>query len=743
MNQSTRRQIGLAIALWGRLRRQSSFFRWFPFVQEQERFGEHADSIRWLGQIEIRAQSHHALACAPGARAAFRLIALPGSRVVIWCGILPEYWGSSPAVECVVTVRVEGVSQPMIARATLDPARVHRDRRWVKLVLDLRNPEKRQIEVVLSTEMPSATHVDDAAIIWGDPQLEWPRPFSEIRQLLQSVRPLVLRGKLAAAARDLHGRLSELTAPASLYQQWFARQAPSPEQLQRLRTQSEALRYRPLVSVVTPVYNTDPRWLRACIESVTRQAYSNWQLCIADDGSTRPDTRRVLQEYGQDSRIKIATLSSNGGIAAASNAAVALAEGEFVAFLDHDDEITPEALSTVVACLNDHPDTDFLYSDEDKLETDGSLGGVYFKPDWSPEHLRNNMYTCHLMVVRRSLLTRVGGFRAGYDGAQDYDLVLRLMDQTSRIHHLPRVLYHWRKIPESTASAGDAKPFAFNAGKLALEDHLRRNGLKADVLSTGVPGFYRTRFAIEGEPLISIVLAPGNCHEQPDSDARERTLHTLAHRTAYRRYEVVPSVIQAKGDHLLFLDQGMDVIDDQWLTALLEYSQQPAVGAVGGKLFDRDDGLDHLGLLIGVNGAATSALHRHPRSSLGYWGGAIIARNCSAVSAACLMTRRQVFDEVGGFSGDLNWFRGVDYGLRVRSAGYRVVFTPHATLVHAVQPNMQVSVAARDEARMLRSIWGERLGNDPYYNPNLSRDSPYYEPKLTFTPSDPQPDASE
>ena len=186
----------------------------------------------------------------------------------------------------------------------------------------------------------------------------------------------------------------------------------------------------------------------------------------------------MLLECRGDTRIKVATLPSNGGISVASNAALALAEGEFVAFLDHDDEITPDALFAMVAYLNDHPDADFLYSDEDKLESDGSLGGAYFKPDWSPEHLRNNMYTCHLMVVRRSLLSEIGGFRRGFDGAQDYDLVLRLMDQTSRIHHLPRVLYHWRKIPESTASAGGAKPFADNAGKLALEDHLRRNGLK-------------------------------------------------------------------------------------------------------------------------------------------------------------------------------------------------------------------------------------------------------------------------
>jgi GT2 family glycosyltransferase len=643
----------------------------------------------------------------------------------------------------------------------LDPARLRRHRGWRPLVLELRNPQTKPIEVTLSTEGPEEAFVGNVSVLWGDPRLEWPRPLSEIIRLLQFVRPQIARAKFASAARALHAHLSELATPPFLYQMWSSRGAPSPEQLARMTTLSDSLRYRPLVSIVTPVYNTDARWLRACIESVRRQAYPNWQLCLADDGSTSPETRKVLLECRGDSRIRVTMLSSNHGISTASNAALALADGEFVAFLDHDDEITPHALFEVVAHLNDHPDADFIYSDEDKLDLDGSLGGVYFKPDWSPEHLLNNMYTCHLMVVRRTLLNRIGGFREGYEGAQDYDLVLRLMDHTKRIHHLPHVLYHWRKIPESTAAAGGAKPFANDAGKRALEDHIRRNGLNADVLPTGFPCFYRTRFAIEGEPLISIVL--------PTDALEDRTINTLANRTAYRRFEVVwlttgdssnetASILQkvpcrqvrvdpdqfpcrtdqlnlaathALGEHLLFLDRGMDALNDEWLTALLEYSQQTAIGAVGAKLMYRDDGLEHIGLLLGVNGAATSPLHRHPRSSLGYWGSAIIARNYSAVTAACMMTRRRVFEEVGGFGVNLNWFGDVDFGLRVRSAGYRIVFTPHAALVHRVENSFYGSAAAQEEADRLQRTWGDRLANDPYYNANLSRDSPYYEPDLS------------
>ena len=240
---------------------------------------------------------------------------------------------------------------------------------------------------------------------------------------------------------------------------------------------------RPLVSVVTPVYNTDTRWLRACIESVRRHIPTG----------SLPGGRRVNEGRdshrprgsGSDSRIKIKTLPTNQGIAAASNEALMLAEGEFVAFLDHDDEIAPDALFEVVAHLNQHPDADFIYSDEDKLDVDGTRSDVYFKPDWSPEHFLTNMYTGHLMVVRRALIERIGGFRPGFEGAQDYDLVLRLVELTSRIHHLPKVLYQWRRIPESAAGDEGAKPGAHDAGRLALEDYLRRNKLDAGSCPVG------------------------------------------------------------------------------------------------------------------------------------------------------------------------------------------------------------------------------------------------------------------
>jgi GT2 family glycosyltransferase len=552
-----------------------------------------------------------------------------------------------------------------------------------------------------------------------------------MKHLLTYVKQHGLIEAVKAAARGLRGRVAVRSDP-SLYEKWVLQQEPSVEDLERMRMLSSSFQYQPLLSVVTPVYNTNARWLRACIESVKNQAYPHWQLCLADDGSTNAETLYVLREYAGDARIKIIALEKNSGISAALNAALTLADGDFVAFLDHDDEITPDALFEVVSHLNGHPDADVLYSDEDKLDHKGARCDVFFKPDWSPEHFLSANYACHLMVVRRSLIARIGGFRAGYEGAQDYDLVLHLMEHTTHIHHLSKVLYHWRKTPQSTASAGGAKSWAHDAGTRSLEDYVKRNSLDARVLPGGLPGLYRVCFGIKEKPLVSIVLPALSGLSETDlgaANAYEQSVRTLADRTAYRRFEVIllsagddqayariermlgdsthhhvrideehgssrmsQLNVGAAHDHLLFLDWGLNALDGEWLTALLEYSQQAAVGAVGGKLLYPDGYLKHIGLLVGVNGVVAPALHRYPSASLGYFCSAIGVRNYSAVSAACMMTRRGLFEQVGGFREELNYFD--------------------------------------EDASRLRTLWSDQLLLDPYYNVNLSRRSPDYEPDL-------------
>ncbi len=774
MNHTLVRRTGMALGMWRLLRYQLQLCRWLPVTAV--RANDHApaneaDAVRWLGNVRIGKHAHHALFVPPGFQAAYRFEAPPRSSLVAWCGVVSDELPQKNGVEFVARVRRDHSPQELTARLRLSPGSASGDSRWRKLVLDLQNHEAQRIELTLAIRIES----NDAAVkplaIWGEPRLEWRRPMRELLPALQAAARLVRRGRMIAAARTLHGRLSE-ASDSSLYQVWLRERSLSPARLAEMRQRSTSLAYRPLVSVITPVYNTDARWLRACIESVKNQTYSNWQLCLADDGSTRAETRAVLREYEGDPRIKMKMLVTNVGIAAASNEALTLAEGEFVAFLDHDDELTPDALFEVVAHLNQHEDTDFIYSDEDKLDLDGTRSSVYFKPDWSPEHFLTNMYTCHLMVVRRALLERIGGFRHGYDGAQDYDFVLRLIDQTSRIHHVPKVLYHWRRIPESAAGAEGAKAWAHDAGRLALEDYVRRNKLHAEVLPGALKYLYRVRYSVQGKPLISIVLPALPDIGGPGSDAHracERTLSMLVERTTYPWLEVVLPVepgrpsestlqiprnltvrdvsiegppihgrlrqqkraaVHARGEHLLFLDWGLTAIDRDWLTALLEFSQHAAIGAVGAKLHYPDGSLKHIGIVLGVNGVAAPTFHLHPRSSLGYWGTAIAVRNYSAVSGECLMTRRAVYNEVGGFDDEMGGCADVDYCLRVTRAGYRVVFTPHASLVHDKSSTPSTDADAHDRDQ-LRVRWSECLARDPYYNPNLSRQTPDYEPNVT------------
>jgi O-antigen biosynthesis protein len=555
---------------------------------------------------------------------------------------------------------------------------------------------------------------------------------------------------------------------SAVYARWVETQQATEESLARLRAEVAALPYRPVISIITPVYNTGGGVLTACLKSVQRQAYEGWQHCIADDASSSPETKAVLTRGNDDPRTKCVTLENRGHISAASNAAIGLATGEYVALLDHDDELAPQALAEIVRYLNVHPDADVIFTDEDKLDALGRRCDPYFKPDWSPELFLSYMYTCHLMVVRRRLLEEIGRFRTGFEGAQDYDLLLRLMDKTDRIHHIPQILYHWRKSTQSTAAQGTIKPWALAAGQRALEDYSSRNGLAAMVLAGPRPGMYRFRRAIRGEPLVSIVIpTTGRSHDRRD-DLLATCLRSL-NKTSWRNVEVIVStdgtlaasaqdalqtlrhsviayeprasfnfshkinqaVRRASGEHVVLFNDDLEVIDPEWLTAMLEYSQERSIGAVGARLLYPDGRIQHVGMLIGVCGLAAHAFHQHRAESDGYFGSAITARNCTAVTAACLMTRRAVFDEVGGLDEELPVdFNDVDFCLRLRKEGYRIVFTPYAELFHHESASFGRRTQSSDELALMRQRWGDALEHDPYYNPNLSKDFSDYRLQL-------------
>ncbi|MER3449352.1 MAG: glycosyl transferase family 2 [Chloroflexota bacterium] len=518
------------------------------------------------------------------------------------------------------------------------------------------------------------------------------------------------------------------------------------------------LGYRPKFSIIMPTYNTRPEHLVAAIESVRAQCYPYWELCVADDGSADPAVRQILKDYaGRDSRIKIKFLDGRRGIVGASNAALELATGEFVTFLDHDDELAPWALYEVARRLNADQTLDVIYSDEDKIDLDGRRTDPFFKPGFSPETLLGMNYMAHLLVVRRNLVEEVGGFRMGFDGSQDHDLVLRLTERTSRVGHIPKVLYHWRKAPGSAAVDISAKPYAVKAAIRAIEDALQRRGLSGTV-ETFSPSFYRIRWRLKDTPLISIIIPV-----RDQVNLLKRCVESIFEKSTYRKWELLIvnnqssesatlaflnelsklpnvkileyndrfnfskinnfAVNYAEGEVLLFLNNDVEVVTPNWLEELLGFAERPWIGAVGAKLLLPDGRIQHGGVVLGLSGGADHAFYGLPGDEPGYFGLAAVARNCSAVTAACLMTRRRVFEEVGGFDPNLDVaFNDVDLCLKMLAAGYRVVWTPFAVLYHYESSTRRKAHPVQNTTYFLKK-WGDLIRRgDPYYNPNLALD---------------------
>lgn len=498
------------------------------------------------------------------------------------------------------------------------------------------------------------------------------------------------------------------------YEAWCEAHTPTPAILVRMRAAADGFTYRPLVSIITPVYNTDPRWLEACADSVVAQVYPHWQWSLGNDGSTRADTIAALERIAaRDSRIIVSHAPVNGGIAAASNLALSRAEGEWVALMDSDDALLPHALFRMVEHLNrpgGRPDV--VYSDEDKLDLDGRRCEAYFKPDWSPDLFLSNMYVCHLLMARRALVHEVGAFRTAFDFSQDYDLMLRLMERASRIDHVADILYHWRKLPQSGASVGDAKPAAHVAGRRALQDYLDRRGVAGEIEDAGPAGFYRVRYRLTRQPLVSIVTS--------GVTARER-LGRLVTATAWLRVELVDDASAATGDYLLFVGRDVTPADGVWLEALLEVAEQPGVGVSAPRILDHRGRLHDIGLVLGGGVLAARPLSGWPAQHGGYFGNAIAIRNVAAVGGSCLLTPRAVWDALGGFEPTLSPdARAVDYSLKVREAGYRVAVTPWSTLVIESGGERELSIGA-DDAACLGRRWGTSVEADPYHNPNLPK----------------------
>ena len=565
-------------------------------------------------------------------------------------------------------------------------------------------------------------------------------------------------------------KIEKLRNQAS-YPNWLARNEVL--DIEAMTQEIATFHYQPKISIAMPVYNVEEKWLRLCIDSILNQVYTNWELCMADDTSTDPNVKKILTEYQQlDERIRVVFREQNGHISEATNSALAIATGEFVALLDNDDELAINAFYEVVKVLNENPELDLIYSDEDKIDMDGNRSDPAFKPDWSPDLLLGTNYISHLGVYRRSILEEIGGFRKGYEGSQDYDLVLRFTEKTTkeRIKHIPKVLYYWRMLPTSTAVDQGSKGYAFEAGLRAVQDALVRRGINGHATHGAANGLYDVYYDIKSDKLVSIIIPTKNGYKDV-----QRCVSSIIEKTTYQNYEIIMAdngstdpkmhelyaefeqqlpgrffvesidipfnfstinnraVKKAHGEYLLFLNNDTEVITENWLTLMVSFAQQERIGCVGAKLLYPNNTVQHAGVILGLGGVAGHGHYGYPHGDLGYFGRLAINVNYSAVTAACLLMKKADFDAVGGFEEAFTVaFNDVDLCLKVQALGRDNVWLHEAELYHFESQTRGYDDKGKKKKRfeqekvMMEEKWGPLIENDPFYNPNLTRDIPNF-----------------
>ena len=558
----------------------------------------------------------------------------------------------------------------------------------------------------------------------------------------------------------LHERFEPEEVP---YGPWYEAYVPDEAALEKQR--HHHFEYSPLISVAVPAYRTPEKFLAQMIDSLLAQTYGNWELCIANGSPEDSAMKKVLEEYTKkDSRIRVSELTENKGIAGNTNAALEMAQGEFVGLLDHDDLLAPNALYEIVRALDEDRNLDAVYTDEDKVTTElDEHFQPHLKPDFNLDPLRSNNYICHFFVVRRSIVQKVGGFCQEFDGAQDHDFIFRCIETAEKVGHIPEILYHWRTHKASTADNPASKMYAFDAGKRAIEAHLKRTGTEGIVSHTPDLGFFRVKYPVQGQPLVSVII--------PNKDEKETLkacIDSIREKTEYPNYEIIIvennsttdeifqyykelsqdprirllrwkkefnysainnyGVRHANGEYLLFLNNDVTVITPGWIKELLGVCQRPEVGAAGVKLIYPDNTIQHAGCVIGLGGIAGHMFVDMPANRTGYLHKASILQDMSAVTAACMMMKRTAFEEAGGFTEKLSVaFNDVDLCLKVRKNHKLIVYDPYVQLYHmesktrGAEDNKEKVRRFQEEIEYMRCQWIDILKKgDPYYNKNLS-----------------------
>lgn len=529
-------------------------------------------------------------------------------------------------------------------------------------------------------------------------------------------------------------------------------------------------RAEPKISIVIPLYNTPLKYLKELMDSLVEQSYQNIEICLADGSTVDAVGKFIRRHYGRDTRVLYQRLKENKGISWNTNQAIAMASGDFIMLSDHDDVLEKNAVYEIVKAINTDPKkVDIVYTDEDKVTMDGKQ---YFEPNFKPEFnldfFRSSNYICHIFVVRRTVLDQAGLFRSEYDGAQDFDLILRCTEKARIIRHVPKVLYHWRSHPASTAENPDSKMYAFEAGRKALQEHYNRLGIDAKAYRTEVFGRYRTEYALQGSPLVSIII-PNKDHV----DDLDKCLKSVCGTSTYRNYEIVVvennsteeetfryyeqiqclyknlrvinwkkefnyaaihnfAVPNCRGEYLLLLNNDTSIITPDWMEQMLQYAQRDDVGAVGAKLYFPDDTVQHAGVVIGMGGVAGHIFSGTPRAEYGYQARLISAQDLSAVTAACMMIPKKIYEAAGGFDERYKVaFNDVDLCMKIRSLNKKIVFTPYAELYHyesksrgKEEETSSKMQRFQQEVKLFKEKWPEILKNgDPYYSVNLALDN--------------------
>lgn len=579
------------------------------------------------------------------------------------------------------------------------------------------------------------------------PPVMWKKYYKELKDKIRYIR---------------HG--NNLLNPMTLseYNQWIA----AYETFDEIKMKFD---YNPLISVVIPIYNIEREYLMECLDSILNQSYQNFEICLADDCSTNEETLETLKEYeNKDKRIKVCYRKENGHISKATNSALALATGEFIALMDNDDILVPDALYENVKVLNMDQSIDMIYSDEDKIDMEGKRRDPNFKPDFSPDTFLSCNYICHFTLMRKSIIDKIGGYRVGYEGAQDYDLFLRFTEQTNKIYHISKLLYRWRMIPGSTAATIDSKGYAIERGRMALEDAMKRRGIDAVVKNHDKASIYMIDYKLEKEPTVSIIIPTRDL-----PDVLDVCLHSIFSKTLYKNYEVIVvnnnsekqetfdlfrkyketcsnfkvvdaniefnyskinniAIAQSDSEYIVLLNNDTEIITDDWLRTMVSYAAQDHIGAVGAKLLYPDNTVQHCGILAGVGGVASHYGLMEPRQSLGIYGRLCVPFNYSAVTAACLAIKRSKYDEVNGLDESFEVsYNDVDLNFKLLEKGYYNVCLPQVELYHYESKSRGLPTSGAkyrqflDEQQRMYDKWGSIIDRDPFYNSNCSRIAGY------------------